>query len=169
MWPLLALPEHNSVVRRSRRALKRTHVRPPATTPGAAQARRRRCRRQLAARLAGACVCYGRQDPDCQCHGPQAACTNTCRPTLQCPQFAGSSQRRQGEEENSEVQTCGRGRGRGRGQQPDSSDEDEEVGGARTPPTRAPALPCSGTSGSDEDSDEEDDESDSGSSPSLDD
>ena len=46
---------------------------------------------------------------------------------------------------------------------------DEEVGGARTPPPRAPASPCSGTSGSDEDSDEEDDESDSGSSPSLDD
>ena len=64
----------------------------------------------------------------------------------------------------------GVGRGRGRGQLPDdSSDEDEEVGGARTPPPRAPALPCSGTSGSDEDSDEEDDESDSGSSPSLDD
>ena len=62
-----------------------------------------------------------------------------------------------------------RGRGRGRGQQPDFSDEDEEVGGARTPPPRAPALPCSGTSGSDEDSDEEDDESDSCSSPSLDD
>ena len=68
----------------------------------------------------------------------------------------------------------GRGRGCGRGQLPvDSSDEDEEVGAARTPPPRAPALPCSGTSGSvedsDEDSDEEDDESDSGSSPSLDD
>ena len=58
----------------------------------------------------------------------------------------------------------GRGRGRGRSQLPDSSDEDEEVGGARTPPPRAPALP----SGSDEDSDEEDDESDSGSSPSDD-
>ena len=64
----------------------------------------------------------------------------------------------------------GRGRGCGCGQLPvDSSDEDEEVGAARTPPPRAPALPCSGTSGSDEDSDEEDDESDSGSSPSLDD
>ena len=60
-------------------------------------------------------------------------------------------------------------RGHGRGQLPDdSSDEDEEVGGARTPSPRAPALPCSGTSGSDEDSDEEDDESDSGSSPSDD-
>ena len=64
----------------------------------------------------------------------------------------------------------GRGRGCGRGQLPvDSSDEDEEVGAARTPPPRAPALPCSGTSGSYEDSDEEDEESDSGSSPSLDD
>ena len=51
----------------------------------------------------------------------------------------------------------------------DSSDEDEEVGGARAPPPRAPVLPCSGTSGSDEDSDDEDDESDSSSSPSLDD
>ena len=40
--------------------------------------------------------------------------------------------------------------------------------GARTPSPRAPAPPCSGTSGSDEDSDE-DDGSDSGSSPSLDD
>jgi hypothetical protein len=45
-WPLLTLPGHTSVVRRSRRALTRTsnasHVRPSAT-PGAAQARRGRC------------------------------------------------------------------------------------------------------------------------------
>ena len=51
------------MVQRSRHVLKRTHVRPPAT-PGAVQARRCRCRRQLAARLAAVCVCYGRQNPD---------------------------------------------------------------------------------------------------------
>ena len=67
-------------------------------------------------------------------------------------------QRRQGEEKNSGIQTCGVC---GRGQLPDSSDKDEEVGGARTPPRRAHAPP----SGSDEDSDEEDDELDSGWSP----
>ena len=49
-----------------------------------------------------------------------------------------------------------RARARGRGQLPDSSDEDEEVGGACTPSSRAPASPCSGTSGSDEVSDKDD-------------
>ena len=49
------------------------------------------------------------------------------------------------------------------------ADGNWQLGSPASSPPRAPALPCSGTSGSDEDSDEEDDESDSGSSPSLDD
>ena len=98
---------------------------------------RGRCRRQLAARLSGACACYGRQDPGCR--GLQAACTDSRRRSLQCQQSAGSDspQRRQGDGGRSEGQTRGSGRA---GEQPVPKAE-EQAAAAETNENLATPVP----------------------------